>query len=95
MRKALSRETCTCLEAIPNVGPAMAEDLRLIGIHSPAELQTRDPWQLYLTVCQARGERQDPCVLDTLMAAVDFMNGADPRSWWSYTQMRKTLHPKL
>ncbi|MCK7491764.1 MAG: helix-hairpin-helix domain-containing protein [Comamonadaceae bacterium] len=28
-------------------------------------------------------------MLDTFIAAVDFMRGADPRPWWSYTAERK------
>ena len=33
--------------------------------------------------------RQDPCVLDTLMAATDFMRGAPAAPWWKYTAERK------
>jgi hypothetical protein len=36
------------------------------------------------------GKRHDPCVLDTFMAATDFMGGAEPRPWWAYTAQRKT-----
>lgn len=32
---------------------------------------------------------QDPCVLDTFIAAVDFMHGAPARPWWYYTKERK------
>jgi hypothetical protein len=30
-------------------------------------------------------------VLDTFMAATDFMGGAAPAPWWSYTAQRKAL----
>jgi hypothetical protein len=35
------------------------------------------------------GVRNDPCMADTSMAAVDFMNGGSPKSWWSFTAKRK------
>ena len=35
------------LEDIPNVGPAVAADLRQLGITAPAELRGRDPYALY------------------------------------------------
>ena len=36
--------------------------------------------------------RQDPCVLDTFMAATDFMRGAQPTPWWHYTAQRKQTY---
>ena len=30
-------------------------------------------------------------MLDTFMAASDFMRGAPPAPWWSYTAQRKAL----
>lgn len=77
------------LEQLPNVGPSIAADLRRIGVLHPAELARRDAFELYLAVQRATGRRQDPCVLDTFMAATDFMRGAPPRKWWSYTAERK------
>ena len=47
------------------------------------------PSQLYQALCRATGQRQDPCVLDTFMAATDFMRGAPARPWWAYTAERK------
>ena len=43
----------------------------------------------YRALERATGRRQDPCVLDTFMAATDFMRGAPARRWWSYTAERK------
>ena len=67
--KAASAAECLSLEQLPNVGPAIAADLRLIGIERPADLRDKDPWNLYRALCEKTGVRQDPCVLDTLMAA--------------------------
>ena len=41
-----------------------------------SELASRDAFVLYQTLCAKTGKRQDPCVLDTFMAATDFMRGA-------------------
>ncbi len=87
--KAASAADCETLEQLPNVGPALAADLRLIGILHPHELRGQDPYALYRRLCQATGVRQDPCVLDTFMAATDFVAGAPAAPWWAYTARRK------
>jgi hypothetical protein len=91
-RKARTAFECQHLEQLPNIGPAIASDLRLIGVLHPADLRRADAYALYRRLCTLSGKRHDPCVLDTFMAAVDFMGGAEPRSWWSYTAERKRLH---
>ena len=90
--KAARADDCQALEQLPNIGPALAADLRRLGIRHPGELRSRDPFQLYLALCQASGKRQDPCVLDTFMAATDFMRGAAPTPWWHYTAQRKRIY---
>ena len=47
---------------------------------------------LYRALCERSGKRQDPCVLDTFMAATDFMRGAAPTPWWRYTAQRKQVY---
>jgi hypothetical protein len=89
--KAASAAECETLEQLPNIGPSLAADLRLIGIHKPSELRGKDPFVLYQKLCAATGQRQDPCVLDTFMAATDFMRGAPAAPWWNYTAQRKAL----
>jgi len=89
--KAASAAECNTLEQLPNIGPALAADLRLIGIHHPRELRGKDALVLYQKLCAATGQRQDPCVLDTFMAATDFMSGAPAAPWWRYTAQRKAL----
>ena len=95
LRKARAAAECSTLEQLPNIGPALAGDLRLVGIVHPAELATRDAFQLYRSLCTTTGKRHDPCVLDTFIAAVDFMRGGDPRPWWLYTAQRKIDHPGI
>lgn len=89
--KAANAAECTALEQLPNIGPSLAENLRLIGIEYPADLRGKDAFVLYMKLCAATGQRQDPCVLDTFMAATDFMRGAQAAPWWHYTPQRKAL----
>jgi hypothetical protein len=55
----------------------------------PAELLGRDPYAMYEDLCQLTGQRHDPCLLDTFIAAVRFMEGAPKKPWWKYTAERK------
>ncbi len=91
-RKARLAAECERLEQLPNIGPSIAADLRLLGIVQPSDLSAHDPLNLYQRLCEVTGKRQDPCVLDTFMAAVDFMRGAPPRPWWEYTPRRKSTY---
>ena len=94
-RKAAHAAECERLEQLPNIGPSIAADLRLIGVLHPQELAHRDALALYQALCKATGQRHDPCVLDTFMAATDFMRGAPALPWWHYTAQRKALHGQL
>jgi hypothetical protein len=87
--KAASVAECLRLEQLPNIGPAIAADLRRIGIERPADLRGKDAFVLYRELCTKTGQRHDPCVLDTFMAATDFMRGAPAAPWWKYTAERK------
>ena len=93
--KAASAAECLRLEQLPNIGPALAADLRSIGIAQPSELRGQDPYALYQKLCRATGQRHDPCVLDTFMAATDFMRGAQAAPWWAYTAQRKALYGQV
>ena len=93
--KAASAAECRTLEQLPNIGPALAADLRLIGIHDPKDLRGKDAFVLYQKLCAATEQRQDPCVLDTFMAASDFMRGAPAAPWWKYTAQRKALFGQI
>ena len=91
MAKLSDQRAVTTLEQIPNVGPSIAGDLRLIGVRTPRALVGRDPYRLYLSLCKATRERQDPCVLDVFISAVRFMEGAPVKPWWHYTAERKRM----
>lgn len=93
--KAKSPAECLRLEQLPNIGPSLAADLRRIGIQHPADLIGQDAYALYRRLCQVSGQRQDPCVLDTFLAATDFMRGAVAAPWWKYTPERKATFGTL
>lgn len=83
------REELAHMEDIPNIGPTIVADLRRLGVAAPAELPGRDPYALYDDLCRITGQRHDPCLLDTLIAAVRFMEGSPKKPWWKYTTERK------
>ena len=85
----MERDQYTDLEQLPNVGPAIAGNLRRIGIAVPDDLVGRDPYDMYDDLCQVTGTRHDPCVLDVFIAAVRFMAGEPATPWWAYTAERK------
>ena len=79
------------LTAIPNVGPAIAGRLLRLGVTSPDDLRDQDPEDLFLRCSMLAGRPEDPCLLDTLRAAVDVANGEPARPWWHYSRERKHL----
>ena len=85
----VSRDRLETLTDLPNIGPAMARDLRLLGFDHPAQLAGQDPQALYDRLSELTSVRQDPCVLDVLVSVTRFMDGDEPRPWWFYTPERK------
>jgi predicted GIY-YIG superfamily endonuclease len=88
-KQAKGEREIALLEDIPNIGPSIAADLRQLGITTPAELPGRDPYVMYDELCRITGQRHDPCLLDTFIAAVRYMEGAPKKPWWKYTAERK------
>jgi len=92
MKKAehnMDRQQVRHFQQIINVGPATEQDFHVLGLSRPQQLIRRDPWKLYSNLCHATETIHDPCVLDVIIAEVDFMNGNPPKKWWSYTAGRK------
>ncbi|MEU4192583.1 helix-hairpin-helix domain-containing protein [Kribbella sp. NPDC026611] len=79
------------LTSLMNVGPAVARYLALADVTRVDQLAGRDALELFETICERGGERYDPCLLDTIMSAVDQANGEPARAWWTYTTQRKKL----
>jgi hypothetical protein len=88
------RSQVTKLTDLPNVGPSIAEDLKLLGIHSPSELKGQDPIELYDRLCTITRQRHDPCVADVFISITRFINGKPAKSWWEFTAERKVMMAK-
>lgn len=73
---------------IPGIGKSMAEDLRVLGIESVADLTEKDPQQMYDRLCEIRNTKLDPCVLYGFRCAVYYAgnNVHDPEKlkWWNW-----------
>jgi len=83
------REAVRTLTDLPNIGPACAADLRLLGIDAPQDLLGRNAWDMYAELCLLTGQQHDPCVIDVFLSITDFMAGGEPKPWWHYTAQRK------
>jgi len=83
------RNTVSRLEDLPNIGEAMARDLRRVGIDRPKKLIGADAYRLYETLCIATGKQHDPCVIDVFMSVIHFMEGGNSLPWWAFTKRRK------
>jgi hypothetical protein len=83
--------TTSNLSDLMNVGKAVVSYFERAGITRIDQLAGRDPLEIYDTMCEVDGRRHDPCLLDTIMSAVDQANGHPARPWWTYTAHRKDL----
>ena len=86
------RKTVHDLTEIVNIGKSVAGDLRRIGVHDAQQLIGRDPWEIYRKICRHDGVVHDPCLVDVLMSAVEYMNGGSPKKWWKFTARRKKVY---
>lgn len=89
MSKATHLSQARVLTGILNIGKSVAQDLRGLGVQTPAETAAMDPIATYETLRAPMGQRYDPCVLGTFLAAKDFMNGGPALPWWHFTPLRK------
>lgn len=94
-KKVKSAKEARDLTQIPNIGPAMVKDLHILNITQPSDLNGCDPYELYVELCDKTKAYHDPCVLDTFLAAVDFMNGKKAKPWWDFTKIRKKNFSKV
>jgi hypothetical protein len=91
----VQRSRLRTLTDLPNIGPACAADLRLLGIATPHDLIGRNGFTLYRQLCDITQIRHDPCMLDVFLSVTDFMAGNPPRAWWHYSAQRKHDFPNL
>jgi hypothetical protein len=50
-----SRTDLAELEQVPNAGPSIAADLRLLGVAKPADLVGRDPYDTFIAAVRFMG----------------------------------------
>jgi hypothetical protein len=76
------------LQAIPGIGPSIAQDLVDLGITKVADLKGRDPEILYRRFEKLVGTHVDRCLLYTFRCAVYYASNDrhDPRllKWWNW-----------
>ena len=76
------------LQVIPGIGPSIARDLQDLGVEAVADLEGRNPVELYERLGAIRGVRQDPCVLYVFRCAVYYAGHRrhDPEllKWWNW-----------
>lgn len=58
------------LQSLPNVGPAIAERLYLIGIKTAKRMKQSNPERIYEKLKKKEGGKLDKCVLYVLKGAV-------------------------
>jgi hypothetical protein len=71
----------------------MLKDFEMLGVTSVDQLAMTDGQRLYDSLCRLTGTRQDPCVLDTFVCAVEQARNpalpAEQRQWWYWSRIRK------
>ena len=76
------------LEDISGVGPAIARELRAIGIESPKQLRKANPEKLYAKLCDFKAQPVDRCVLYVFRCAVYYCSNKehdpDLLKWWNW-----------
>jgi hypothetical protein len=89
------RQVLKELQKLPNIGPACAQDLLLLGIRNVSDLKGRTADDLYGELCAKTGSRQDPCVWDTFASVVHYAQTGERKKWWEFTPIRKSGPTRL
>lgn len=77
------------LSDLRNVGPAFVRYFAALGVTSVAQLADESADELYLALCDHKGERVDPCAHDLITAAIHQARTGEPRDWWEFSAERK------
>ncbi|ONH27327.1 hypothetical protein BL253_22545 [Pseudofrankia asymbiotica] len=73
------------------MGRAVGARFEAIGIHTVDQLVGADPVEVFARMEEYAGRPEDPCLLDTVLSAVDQAEGRPARPWWNYTERRRAL----
>ena len=78
----------TNLQSIPGVGPKLSQAFLNIGIKSVADLKGKYPEDLYLKICEHKGQPVDRCVLYVCRSSVYFAENKthdeEKLKWWNW-----------
>lgn len=77
-------------QAIPSIGPKLAQWVTELGYYSLEELKNEDGAELTNRLEEHFGYWEDPCVEDSLRCIVHHAKyPASQKSWWHFTDERK------
>ncbi|MER2156231.1 MAG: helix-hairpin-helix domain-containing protein [Solibacillus sp.] len=77
-------------QAIPSIGPKLAQWVTELGYYSLEELKNEDGADLTNRLEEQFGYWEDPCVEDSLRCIVHHANYSNSeKSWWHFTDERK------
>ena len=95
VRKTAMRE----LQAIPGVGPSLAQDLISLGITRVAQLKQKNPERLYRQLEKQVGTHVDRCVLYVFRCAIYYAETPEPHPdllrWWNWKDAPKEPNQPL
>ena len=77
------------LTALPNIGKAIAADLKAIGIDTPDALKAHDALKIFRKLKSVMGHRHDPCVYYTLLSVKHYLATGESMPWWKFTAQGK------
>src|ERR1700760_1236974 len=76
-----ARTDDAALTSLMNVGRAVGARFEALGPPPVGQLAGADPLDLFERMEEQAGHREDPCLLDTLLSAVDQADGNPGRPW--------------
>ena len=77
------------LTDLPNIGKAIAADLKKIGINSSSDIEKRNLLSIFDELRTVMGKRHDPCVYYTLLSVKHFLRTGESLPWWKFTEQGK------
>lgn len=76
------------LQPMGRLWGGIEKDLVQLGVTSLADLQRRDPKDLFRAYSISTHKEYDLCVQDIFIALVAFAQTGKPRAWWLFTRDR-------
>ncbi|HQS83574.1 MAG: Mitomycin resistance protein mcrB [Alphaproteobacteria bacterium 16-39-46] len=77
------------LLSLMNVGPAVLNDLKILGIDRIAQLRDETPDHLYEKLQTITQKKHEPCMWDVFAAIIHEAETGEKRPWWDWSKIRK------